>query len=84
MLPLCGIYNTVHGVVFLLGIVLIILGGALYAGANVMPSQSKGPMQGYGMGFVLGGVAGVIIAMLAPYLISLVSGQSSSAILKNC
>ena len=75
--PLCGIYGIVHNVVFLLGIVLIILGGALYAGANVMPGQSKGAMQGYGMGFVMGGIIGVIIAMLAPFIISLVSsGQA--------
>ena len=83
-LPLCGIYNTVHSVVFLLGIVLIILGGALYAGAHIMPSQSKGAVQGYGMGFIMGGIIGVIIAVLAPYIIGLVSGQAGSSILQTC
>jgi hypothetical protein len=82
--PLCGVYNTVHNVIFLLGIVLVILGGALYAGAHVMPSQSKGTIQGYGMGFILGGIIGVIIAILAPFIIGLVSGRSGNSILTVC
>lgn len=84
MYPLCGVYNTVHNIVFLLGVVLFILGGALYAGANVMPSASKGQIQGYGMGFILGGVVGVLIAILAPYIIGIVSGQSGASILTAC
>ena len=84
MYPLCGIYTNVHNIIFLLAIVLVILGGALYAGANVMPSASKGAIQGYGMGFILGGVVGVIISILAPYIIGLVSGQSSASILSVC
>ena len=84
MYPLCGVYINVHNIIFLLAIVLVILGGALYAGANVMPSASKGAIQGYGMGFILGGVVGVIISILAPYIIGLVSGQSATSILSVC
>ncbi len=84
MYPLCGVYNNVHNIIFLLAIVLVIMGGALYAGANIMPSASKGAIQGYGMGFILGGVVGVIISILAPYIIGIVSGQSSTSILAVC
>lgn len=84
MFPLCGVYNNVHNIIFLLAIVLVIMGGALYAGANIMPSASKGAIQGYGMGFILGGVVGVIISILAPYIIGIVSGQSSTSILSVC
>ena len=42
MYPLCGVYNNVHNIIFLLAIVLVLVGGTLYAGANVMPGASKG------------------------------------------
>ena len=84
MYPLCGVYNNVHNIIFLLAIVLVLVGGTLYAGANVMPSASKGATQGYGIGFILGGVVGVIISILAPYIIGLVSGRSESSILSVC
>ena len=84
MYPLCGVYNTVHNIVFLLGVVLIMVGGSLYAGAKVMPAQSKGQIEGYGMGFILGGVVGAMIAMLAPYIIAIVSGRSGTVIIGVC
>ena len=84
MYPLCGVYNNVHNIIFLLAIVLVLIGGTLYAGSNVMPSASKGAIQGYGMGFIMGGIVGVIISLLAPYIIGLVSGRSASSILTVC
>jgi hypothetical protein len=81
---ICLIYNAVHSVIFILGIAMVILGGALYAGAHVMPGTSKGTIQGYAMGFILGGVVGVVIAIMAPYIISIIVGQSASSITTTC
>lgn len=75
--PICNVYNAVHTAIFILGLTLMILGGALYAGSHLMPSQSKGPLQGYGMGMVLGGVIGVIIAVISPFLLKLIIPSSS-------
>jgi hypothetical protein len=83
-LPLCGIYNVIHNIIFLLGIVMMILGGALYAGSHIMPGTTKGTIQGYGMGFILGGVIGVVIAVMAPFIIGMVSNQSGSGIATVC
>src|ERR1700733_14365922 len=58
---ICQIFNTVRNLIFLLGITLVILGAAVYAAANIMPSQSKGGFQGYGMGMIIGGIVGVVI-----------------------
>ncbi|HIH49995.1 TPA: hypothetical protein HA291_00895, partial [Candidatus Micrarchaeota archaeon] len=69
---LCQVFNTVRNVIFLLGLTLMIVGGALYAGANIMPSQSKGGFQGYGMAMIVGGVIGVAIAVAAPFVLNLV------------
>ena len=75
-----SIYNTVDTAIFIVGLMLMLLGGALYAGAHIMPGQSKGTLQGYGMGMILGGVIGVIIAVLLPYIFSLITGQSVNSI----
>gem|GEM_PF-715713 len=76
---LCLVFNQVRTVIFLLGLTLMIVGGALYAGANIMPSQAKGGFQGYGMGMIVGGVVGVAIAVAAPFVLGLLAGSVSSA-----
>jgi len=76
---LCSIYTIVHTVIFIIGLVLIIIGGAMYAGAHVLPGNLKGSLQGYGMGMIVGGIAGVIIALSAPYIISVIAGNQTYA-----
>lgn len=77
---LCEVFNTVRNVIFLLGLTLMIVGGALYAGANIMPSQSKGGFQGYGMAMIVGGVIGVAIAVAAPFVLNLVVSAGTSGV----
>ncbi len=69
-----SIYQTVSTAIFVIGLMLMILGGALYAGSHLMPGSSKGQMQGYGMSMVLGGVIGIVIAVLAPFILSVLTG----------
>jgi fumarate reductase subunit D len=73
---LVQIYSQVLTAIFVLGLMLMILGGALYAASHIMPGQSKGQLQGYGMGMVIGGVIGVVIAVIGPYALSLIAGNS--------
>jgi hypothetical protein len=79
---ICSVFNSVRDVIFILGLTLMILGGALYAGANIMPSQSKGGFQGYGMSMIIGGVIGVAIAVAAPFILNLIlqAGGASNVI----
>ena len=76
---ICSIYSGVTTVIFILGLTLMILGGARYAGAHVAPSSLKGSLQGYGMGFIVGGIIGVIIVIIAPYLLQVISGNTAIA-----
>lgn len=78
---ICNIFNTVRNLIFLLGITLVILGAAVYAAANIMPSQSKGGFQGYGMGMIIGGIIGVVIAVAAPYILNLIVSANPGSIL---
>ena len=76
---ICGVYSSVTTIIFILGLTLMILGGAIYAGAHVAPSSLKGSLQGYGMGFIVGGIIGVIIVIIAPYLLQVISGNTAIA-----
>ena len=71
---LCVVFNSVRNIIFLLGLTLMILGAALYAGANIMPASAKGGFQGYGMAMIIGGVVGVAIAIAAPFILNLLVG----------
>jgi hypothetical protein len=79
---ICTVFNTVRNIIFLLGLTLMILGAAVYAGANIMPSQQRGGFQGYGMAMIIGGVVGVAIAVAAPFVLNLlVSGAGAGNVL---
>ena len=71
---LCSIYDEVHSIVFLLSILLVIFGAAIYAFGHVMPGAHKGQFQGYGMGIVIGGIVGTIIAVIVPYILKIIAG----------
>jgi hypothetical protein len=74
----CSLYNTVHTVIFVIGLALIIIGASLYAGGNILPGNLKGTAQGYGMGMIVGGVVGVIIAISAPFILQTITGVGST------
>ncbi len=74
------LYQDVAAAVFIIGLMLMILGGALYAGAHLLPSQQRGAMQGYGMGMLVGGIIGVIIAVLAPFLLQIITGNTTAQV----
>jgi hypothetical protein len=69
---ICDAYTTITDVIFVFAILMVVLGASLYAGANLMSSQLKGTMQGYGIGMVSGGVVGIIIVVVAPYILNLI------------
>ncbi|MDE1871072.1 MAG: hypothetical protein KGI06_02420 [Candidatus Micrarchaeota archaeon] len=78
---LCVVFNSVRNIIFLLGLTLMILGAALYAGANIMPASAKGGFQGYGMAMIIGGVVGVAIAVAAPFVLNLLIGIGGGGVL---
>ncbi|MGC8649299.1 MAG: hypothetical protein ACP5UN_03740, partial [Candidatus Micrarchaeia archaeon] len=81
---ICSVYTIVNQALFLLALVIMLLGGTLYAGAHIMPGQTRGIIQGYAMGMIIGGVVAVIIAMVAPWVLSIVTGVSISQITSVC
>ena len=76
---LCSLVNTIQDAVFIVALALLTLGGALYAIAHILPGQTKGALQGYGMGMIIGGVVGVILVALAPFVVTTLLNQSGTA-----
>ena len=75
---LCNIYNDIKTVIFVLALALMVLGGALYGGAHIMPASSRGSIQGYGFAMIMGGIIGLIIVLAAPFIINTIVGASGS------
>ncbi|MDE1850831.1 MAG: PKD domain-containing protein [Candidatus Micrarchaeota archaeon] len=76
---LCGIVALLNMVLYTLALALFVIGGVLYTLAHTLPSQARGMMQGYGAGIMMGGISVAIIAVLAPYILSLFLGGGIGA-----
>ncbi len=81
---LCAFYSTIMNVIFILAVLLMVLGGALYAGSTIMPAQLKGQLQGYAYGMLMGGVVGLIIVLAGPYILKMIVGTSSTVSTTGC
>jgi len=74
----CAIYWGLHTVVFIIGLALVLLGAIFYAISHVGGGQLKSSLQGYGIGMITGGIAGIIIAEVAPFILQAIAGNSFS------
>lgn len=74
---LCQIYSTVVFVILFVALALLALGGILYAAAHLLPGQQRGGLQGYGFGMIIGGVVGIILVILDPFIITTVISSSA-------
>ena len=81
---ICSVYTVVNTVLFILALVIMLIGGTLYAGSHILPGQSRGVVQGYAMGMVLGGLIASVIAVVAPWVLSIATNVPISSILSAC
>ena len=82
---LCGIVGSIRTVIGVIAILLFITGGALYAGAHMLPAAGnlRGNLQGWSMGMIIGAVVGLILVLLAPTLLNVVAGVGGT-VLSSC
>ena len=81
---LCGVYKIVHNTILIVGLTLMVLGAVLYGGANLLPAGPRGQLQGYGMGMLFGGVVGVVISLIAPFLLAIITNNTIANIVGLC
>lgn len=73
---ICSIFSTLVLIVFILGLLLLVAGGAIYAITHIIPGQTRGAAQGYAMGMIIGGIVGIILVVLAPFILNTIAGAS--------
>ena len=78
---ICGIVNTIRTVVGVLAIALFIAGGAIYAVAHLLPAPGnvRAGAQGWSMAMIVGGVIGLVLVIIAPFIVNMVVGFSGTA-----
>ncbi|MEM3791501.1 MAG: hypothetical protein QXL16_02120 [Candidatus Micrarchaeaceae archaeon] len=85
---LCSIVADVRLTVGILAIVLFVIGGILYAASHFMPASGniRSGFQGWGMAMILGGIIGLILVIIAPFIVAKVASfaSSSASIATNC
>jgi len=71
----CLVYTEVRSDIFILCIALLLCGAMLYAVGHAISGSLKSKFEGYGLGMMLGAIVSVVIALLAFYLLSTISGS---------
>ena len=77
----CNLYSQISVLIFLLALTIMIIGAALFTGANVLPGQSRGVVKGYGMGLFFAGLVGVVMTLISLWLLTTVANVSLSNVL---
>ncbi len=78
----CGIVNDIRDVVGIFALAMFLIGAILYAGGNFMPTAGnlKSSTQGWAMGMIIGGVIGIVLVLIAPFILSTIISFSSGSI----
>lgn len=73
---LCDIIGSVRDIIGILALVMFLVGGTLYTIGHFMPAagQVRASMQGWAVGIMLGGLVGVLLVILAPYIVEVLLG----------
>jgi hypothetical protein len=88
---ICQIITVVRGIVGFLVLLLFIIGAIIYAIGHFLPASGnfKTNAQAYGIGMIIGGILGLILVIIAPYLVTMIinftsTGSSSQILAPNC
>ncbi len=83
---LCALVSDIRMIVGVFTLALFLIGGVLYAAAHFMPAagQIKSNMQGWAMGMIIGGVVGLILVIIAPYIVKAIAGFSAGNVTLTC
>ena len=75
----CSIISTVRTVIGILALALFLLGGVLYAVSHFLPTtlDVKKSMASWSTAMIVGGVIGLIIVVIAPFIVNIIAGIGS-------
>lgn len=72
VIQLCSIVLAVRTIVGVMALTMFLMGAILYSIGHFLPvaGQVKASMQGWSMGMIMGGIIGVILVIIAPFIIT--------------
>ncbi len=78
----CSIVNDIRDVIGILALAMFLVGAILYAGGNFLPAAGnlKSSTQGWAMGMIIGGAIGIVLVIIAPYILSIIISFSNGTI----
>ncbi len=76
ILTLCSVYAKARNGMFMLCILLMVFGATMYSLAQVMPASHKKSTESYGLSMIVGSIIGMTLALLAPYILKAIVGNS--------
>jgi len=74
---LCNIKNLIVGIIPTIALIMFLLAGLVYAAGQTFGAEMKAKAQGWAMSLLVGGIVGIVIAVIAPLLVDTFIGMGS-------
>ncbi len=77
---ICNVVNGVREIAGFIALILFVIGGLLYAITHFFPvtGNFKAGAQGWAMGMIIGGLIGLVLVIIAPYIVGAIIGFGST------
>ena len=66
---LCRVRTMIQQIIPTVALILILLAGLVYAAGQTFGAEMKAKAQGWAMSLLVGGIMGLVLAALAPFLV---------------
>jgi len=72
---LCNIKSLINAIIPTVALIMFLLAGLIYAAGQTFGAEMKAKSQGWAMSLLVGGIIGIVIAVMAPWLVNLFIGM---------
>ena len=76
---LCQLKQLILGIIPTIALIMFLLAGLVYAAGQTFGAEMKAKAQGWAMSLLVGGIVGIIIAVIAPLLVDTFVGMSGGS-----
>ena len=76
---LCDLKGLIIGIIPTIALIMFLLAGLAYAAGQTFGAEMKAKAQGWAMSLLVGGMVGIVIAVVAPLLVDVFVGMSSGS-----
>jgi len=74
---LCGINSMIKAILPTIALAMFLLAGLAYAAGQAFGAETKGRAQNWAMSLLVGGIIGLVLAILAPTIVGFFAGTAT-------